>query len=454
MSMKPVAPVTKLAQERGPSRALSARDIAVRVIERVERDEAFAATVLDGELTSAIKIVASERALATELVYGVLRSKEALTKELSKFVSKPLRTANPTVRAALFIGAYQLLVLDRIPSFAAVSESVTIVREKLGPKPAAFVNAVLRKVSASGVRLDRAAIAKSSVPDWIVLKIRASLGDDEAAVDGLIGGGEAPDLSLVVYRAEDRQAQIERLAEAVPEGEFLAGHLSPHAITARFRGDVRTLPGFSEGKIAVQEEGSQVIALAASPPKGARILDACAGRGNKSLLLAARDATARVHAVDRYPAKLEELSRVAKHIGLGNIETFAIDWTIGNGGLEADYDVVLVDAPCSGTGTIRRRPELAGRKSRQALREVIELQKAIVLQASSLLRKGGRLVYSVCSILEEECEGVVRAFPDSLGPLPFSDQPFAQISGGKNSLRLLPHLHGTDGYFMAQFERI
>ncbi len=441
-----------VARERG---VLSARAIAVRVLERVERDDAFAASALDAELKSASRLDPAERALATELVYGVLRTRDALSSELGRFVEKPLRTANPTVRAALLIGAYQLLLLDRVPAFAAVSESVTIIRTKLGPKPAAFVNAVLRKISREGARLDRGEMVRRSIPAWLMTRLLASVGGDDAALGALIGAGAPPDLSLVVYRSEDRESWLARFREAMSDGDFRAGDHSPHAIHAAFRGDLRTLPGAGVGAWGVQEEGSQVIALAAAPEKGARVLDACAGRGNKSLLLGARDPSLRVDAVDLYPAKLSELQRAAERMEWAHLRTHAVDWSVGDGGLEPVYDVVLVDAPCSGTGTIRRRPDLAARKTEVSIDELCGLQRTILARAAALAHPGGRVLYSVCSVLPEEGEEVARAAEAwGLRPEPFAFEGTRKLAGQAPSLRLLPHLHETDGYFLAHFSKI
>jgi 16S rRNA (cytosine967-C5)-methyltransferase len=249
----------------------------------------------------------------------------------------------------------------------------------------------------------------------------------------------------------------------VPGAWIEPGRISPRAILVRGAGDPRRLPGFGAAWIG-QEEGAQVIALALGARPGDRVLDACAGRGNKTWLLArevgavgARGAGAGcwVDAADLYPAKLEQAASG------GARRTYAVDWSVGVGDVPEGYDRVLVDAPCSGVGTLRRRPEIALRREPQDVMRLGALELAIVRRAATRARDGGRLVFAVCSVLREEAEEVVERLtaadlnaPDRsmmLEPAPFDAEIARALSGGGTTLRLLPHVHGTDGYFAASF---
>jgi 16S rRNA (cytosine967-C5)-methyltransferase len=214
--------------------------------------------------------------------------------------------------------------------------------------------------------------------------------------------------------------------------------VSPHAIVARGAGRASALPGFREGAWSIQEEGSQAIALELEATRDDLVLDACAGRGNKTGLLA-RYARS-VDAADIHVPKLERLREELARLGLSPRETFAVDWSKGTGGARGPYDRVLVDAPCSGTGTLRRRPELGLRRIAADLPRLADLQRAILARTATLVKPGGRLVYAVCSVTREEAEDVVST-AESIG---------LRLEGTR---RLLPHEHGTDGYFIARLVR-
>jgi 16S rRNA (cytosine967-C5)-methyltransferase len=255
-----------------------------------------------------------------------------------------------------------------------------------------------------------------------------------------------PPIGIRVEHAEARDMWLERLRAAAPAATFELGEVSPHALRVHGAGDVRALPGFAEGAWSMQEEGSQLVALAVGARPGDRVLDACAGRGNKSAVLA--------RAVGR--DKLERLARELGRLGLAPRATFAVDWAVGAGDCDGLYDRVLVDAPCSGIGTARRRPELVMRRVHEDLAKLASLQKSILLGVSERVRPGGRLVYAVCSVLREEAEEVVDAVlaaAPSLELAPFDGGPARALAKDEPTLRLLPHVHATDGYFLASFRK-
>jgi 16S rRNA (cytosine967-C5)-methyltransferase len=412
------------------------------VLVRVRRDAAFAAAALDAELDRNVQLEARDRALATELVYGALRYLAFLEERIGRHATKGLESLDPRIRAILVIATYQILVLTRVPAFAAVNEAVSLARAAKGERVGGFVNAVLRKISSeprpSESELARAALA--SVDPSLRAAIVRSLGEDAALA--LVASTEAPPLGLRVEREESRDEWIAKLREARPDAQFEAGRVSPLAILARGAGRVTDLPGYAEGAWTPQEEGSQAIALALGAKEGDVVLDACAGRGNKTGLLARRAGA--VDAVDLHPKKLDRLTKDLARIGVAPRKTFAVDWSAGAGDVEGPYDRVLVDAPCSGTGTIRRRPEILLRRSAADLAELASLQRTILTRTAPLVRPGGTLLYAVCSILREEAEEVVAVAPE-LG---------MEIV---ESFRLLPNEAngtGTDGYFAAKLVRL
>jgi 16S rRNA (cytosine967-C5)-methyltransferase len=223
----------------------------------------------------------------------------------------------------------------------------------------------------------------------------------------------------------------------------------------RGEGDPRKREGYAEGAFTVQEEGAQAIGLALGARPGERVLDACAGRGQKtSLLVEQVGSTGSVWATDVYPKKLEALSTELERLRLNAPEARAVDWTVGVADVPADFDRVLVDAPCTGTGTLRRRPEIAARLQPEDPARLSALAESILRSAATRAKSGGRVVFAVCSVLEEECEALVSRVADVLEPAPFD---CAELHGlwpnaaAPCSFRVGPTRFETDGYFAASF---
>jgi 16S rRNA (cytosine967-C5)-methyltransferase len=297
-------------------------------------------------------------------------------------------------------------------------------------------------------------VAVSSAPPWLFDALAQALGDEGARA--YLGAAlEPPAIGLRLRHGAERDAWIARLSAAAPEASFEAGKVSPLAIRVFGAGAPQKLPGYAEGAWTAQEEGSQLVALALGAVAGETVLDACAGRGNKTAILAAAvgDGGA-VDAADLHASKLSRLGSELARMGLVVRATHAVDWAVGAGDVSGPYDRVLVDAPCSGSGTLGRRPDLYLRREAEDVSTLSRLQADIAARAASVLRPGGRMVYAVCSVLRQEAEDVVAALlarDPSLAPAPFDAGPARALAGEESQLRLLPHVHGTDGYFLASF---
>ncbi len=444
--------------------APTARDLAARVVARVIKEQAFAAAVLEAELERAVQLEPRDRALTTELVYGSLRVLPWLREEIARFATRGIDRLDERVQAHLVVAAYQLF-FTRVPAFAAVSQAVEAVRAERGEKMSGFANAVLRKVAtraaAAGESL-RATALVASTPAWLRAALERALGA-EGALAMLGTGVEAPGVTLRVERPEERAAWLAKLRSAAPDATFEAGKLSPMAITARGAGRPQSLPGWADGAWTVQEEGSQLAALAVGARAGEQVLDACAGRGNKTGVLARAvagrgegGASGAVDACDTSASKLDRLARELTRLGLRARSTYAVDWTVGPGDVTGEYDRVLVDAPCTGVGTLRHRPEIALRLEEADVAAKAAAQLAIAGRAADRVRRGGSLVYVVCSVLREEGEDVVEkllAGRTDLVAAPFDGEVVRGIFGEVSSFRLLPNVNGTDGYFVARVVR-
>lgn len=434
---------------------ISAREIAAHALGRVWQEAAFASAALDTELSRA-RVEPRDAALATELCYGVLRVEPALLSHLAK-VSDRFRAPAGLVRAHLLMGAYTICFLDRVPVFAAVSEAVEASRRVADARVGGFVNAVLRRLATDVEKNGRPSLADAVVetcPWWLKNALGRAIGKDSVRAY-LTEGAVPPPLGLCLADASQRELMIDRFIEATPAGSFTKGAASPRAVLVKGAGDLRRLPAYGLDFIT-QEEGAQVLALALGARAGERVLDACAGHGNKAWVLAHEvGAEGTADAADLHALKLRALER-SFGPAVQRPKTFVVDWQNGRGAVPADYDRVLVDAPCSGTGTLRRRPEIALRRTEEDVTRLAELQLAILRNAATCVKDGGRIVYAVCSVLREEAEAVVEAAIAAgaadgakLVPEPFDSPVIQALFGTTAAFRLLPHVHGTDGYFAA-----
>jgi 16S rRNA (cytosine967-C5)-methyltransferase len=324
---------------------------------------------------------------------------------------------------------------------------VSAEKAKLPPLPAAF---------------------RDATAPWLRRALERSIGDD--ATEALLTAGPyPPPLNLRVRGGGDdltarRDEWIAKLKAALPNASIEAGQFAPGAIRVRGAGDPHQLPGYTDGAWTIQEEGSQLVGHLVGVRSGERVLDACAGRGNKSTLLAealhARGpGDGSIDVADVRPEKLTRLGTEFTRLGLPTpAHTFGVDWSVGAGEVEHDaFDRVLVDAPCSGTGTIRRRPEIQTRRQGADLSALTDVQAKMLINAADVVKRGGRLFYAVCSVLRDEAEAVVALALDRRKDLelaPFDASVAPSLFGeGATQGRILTHLHGTDSYFVASFRR-
>jgi 16S rRNA (cytosine967-C5)-methyltransferase len=329
-----------------------------------------------------------------------------------------------------------------------VDVAVTQINVLRGPRMAGFANAILRKLVAALPQFDRADAARHNVPEWLRDRLTAVVGTEEA--ERLLGivrdenGGHPVTLRL----------RPSRPSAVLPE-DATAGRFSPLARRVVGKGDPRKLLGYTAGDFVIQEEGAQLIALAVNAQPGERLLDACAGRGQKTTLLVEQvGPSGGVCATDIHPKKLEALNEELARLGLSSVTTQAIDWSRGSGDLTEHFDGALVDAPCTGTGTLRRRPEILLRIEPDDAARLAELATSILRHVAERVRPGGRVVYAVCSVLPEEGERVVEAVADIFELVPFEVACVQEALGqGASMGRLLPGKHGTDGYFLANLRR-
>jgi 16S rRNA (cytosine967-C5)-methyltransferase len=430
-------------------RSHGARGVAVRVLNQVFKESEYVSACLNRELMQAPAMDARDRALATELCYGVVRTRTELERRLLEFAPRGIAGGDLTVLNILLVAAYQLLFLTRIPAFAAVNEAVAMIGELRGKQVAGFANALLRKlqVRPAGPNPTLSEAILASAPPWLMNGMTAAVGEDGAlALLGLSDDTHETTPTCVRFK---RHVALPKWVNGGEPGRLCKG-------VYRFRraGDVRKQPEYSAGHFVVQEEGACFAAHALGVLPHHRVLDACAGRGQKSTLFAEQLAgNGELWTTDVSASKLDALQREFVRLELPQPTIRVQDWRYDATDIPTNFDRILVDAPCTGTGTLRRRPEIARRLSAEDVERLAQLAESILRQAAKHLAHGGRLLFVVCSVLERECETLRLAVQDLLVPADFDAPEVIEITGAATTFRLAPATHDVDGFYLAMFTR-
>jgi len=421
-----------LAKEISPARLA-----AFRILIQVE-DGAFSSVLLAAEEP---RLQTVDRALCHELVLGVLRRQLLLDKIVEHFSKRRVESLDQAVRIALWLGLYQLRFLTRIPASAAVNESVSLVRAARLSSAAAFVNAVLRRATREPEYDPAAEISdpiekiavQTSQPAWLIERWARWMGLDQAESFAHANNLVPPTAFRVVAK---RGNQSEILSKLTAAGAALE---SSHVVDGAWRvsGATSLLRELSAaGEIYLQDEASQLVAQLLDAKQGELVLDLCAAPGGKTTMIADRTV---VVAADRSPTRMQTVVATTKLHQLESVRPVILDATEQLPFRPETFDRVLVDAPCSGTGTLRRNPEIRWRLTPTDITAFAEQQKRILRNAAEMVKPGGRLVYSTCSVEREENEEVIEEIPDR----------FRLV----NTVRTWPHREGSDGFFVAVFER-
>lgn len=421
------------------------RAVAFHVLRAVAERDAYVNLVLPAMLAEH-HIEGRDAAFATELVHGTVRRQGTYDAIIGQVASKGLGSIDPPVLDALRLGTHQLLNM-RVPAHAAVSTTVDVVRREIGHKPVHFANALLRKIGqkdldgwleivTAGLEGDEARSVRTSHPLWIVTALREALGGHAAQIDKLLAADNAPPRVTLVARPGLCSP------DALPG---TPGKLSPYARILDEGGDPGAIPQVRDGRAGVQDEGSQLVAITLADAQvdgtDTRWLDLCAGPGGKAALLGAlaKQRGARLVANEVLEHRAE-LVRQGVRL-LDNVEVTTADgrhgpWEPGT------FDRVLVDAPCTGLGALRRRPESRWRRSEADLDDLVPLQEALLNRALELVRPGGVVAYATCSPHLRETHGVVDA-----------------VTAGRDDVDVettqqwWPHIDGTDAMFCALLRR-
>ncbi|MEE8448201.1 MAG: 16S rRNA (cytosine(967)-C(5))-methyltransferase RsmB [Thermodesulfobacteriota bacterium] len=448
----------------GRTKRASARGLALALLNRISQGQAYA-NILMRSSFKLNRLSPHDRALVTELVYGTLRWQAKLDTIIALHSHRPLNKLSRDILNILRTGVYQLLWLDRIPAFAAVNEAVGLAREKVGQSGANFVNAVLRAVVKSRGRMEEPDPKTASLdelagyysqPAWLLENWRGQWGL-ERAIKLAVDFNQRPPLTARVNRLRSSRAKLLALLKKEVK-EAQPTRYSPDGLILQGV-ELDKLASYRHGLITIQDEASQLVTHLLDPQPGETILDSCAAPGTKSTHAAQLMGNqGRILALDISGAKLGLVNRECRRLGITNISCVRADTSRALPvGRRFRFDRILLDAPCSGTGVIRRHPE--GKWRQPDIKSLVGLQRKLLSNLVKYLKVKGTLVYSVCSTDRREGEMAVEEVLKRDQGLRFDPEvpAFARealaISDQPGSYRTYPSQGGMDGFYMAKIKR-
>ena len=420
----------------------AARQLALRALVRSENNDLVAPDFRD--------LDASVRPFAREIYSGTQRNRARLDWTLQPLLSKPIAKLDAPIRAALRLAAYEKLVLNT-PPHGFVGEYAGLMRDERKTSAVGFVNAIARRLPDNWRALPKDTAQSLAIefshPTWLVQRYLKSLGAEQTRQLLSANNSRAP----LCLRANTLKISRDELLNRLPNAR--AGALSPDAIILD-GGDPTQLPGWDAGDFFVQDEAAQLVAHYAAPIAGARVLDLAGAPGGKATGCAQLMRNqGKIVSVDIAPGRLKLVRENAARLGISILQTRADDVRDLSSHVEP-ADLVLLDAPCLGTGTLRRRPDAKWRKTPGALAELVELQRELLDAAAQLVKPGGALVYSTCSLEPEENSEQARAFTQRSGwPIEAAPDWTCELQTPEGWLQSWPHRQGTDGMFAAKWRR-
>lgn len=437
------------------------RRLAMKALVDIHRDKKYANIVLPQYMMQE-RLEDLDRRFFTELVYGVVRRKNYLDAVIIHFTKKPVKKLSPFVLEILRLGVYQLLYMDKVPSSAAVNESVKLAK-KVAPGTDRFVNAVLRNVDRQREDIGVDALATSEAerisyiynqPLWLVRLWIEQRGLEET-IDLCEWFNETP---LLTARVNTLRISRHDLLEELSQANWVVepSHMIPDAIIIKsHKGQLQEAKWVQEGLMTFMDEASMAVAYAVQPKHHMHILDTCAAPGGKTLHMATlMDNTGTIVATDIHEHKVELLQANAKRMKISNVQPQQGDATVKEEQWKESFDAVLVDAPCSGLGILQKKLDMRWRKEESQLQELPMLQQQILQNASSYVKVGGHLVYSTCTINTLENEGVVENFLRENPNFILEDvAPLLPFAAEGPMVTLLPHVYDMDGFFIARLRK-
>ena len=454
---------------------MSSRQVAFLALQQIHYRGAFADIVLDQLLRQEKDLKGADRALATELVYGCVRQRRSLDFLIDQFAKKPADQQPPKLRLILHLGFYQLHYLSHIPAAAAVHSTVELAKENGLGGLKGLVNGILRQYLRSQESQTPLPYPADSVqnlalrysyPDWIVANWIEQFGAEEA--EKLCQWmNQSPNLDL---RVNPLNSSLEEVKNALQEKRLetsLIPHLPQGLRVTHRKGEtapettltskIAAWPGFETGWWTIQDSSAQLVSYLVEPQPGETIIDACAAPGGKTTHLAElMENRGKIWACDKTPSRLKKVRENAQRLGIDIIETVAGD-SRSLTQFKGKGDRLLLDAPCSGLGTLHRHADARWRQTPESVQELSQLQRELLDQAITWLKPQGILVYATCTLHPAENEQQIESFlarhPDWQILPPAAESPLAAFATSSGWMKVLPHHHHMDGFFMVRLQR-
>ncbi len=437
------------------------RGFAVKILNRVDRTDAYLDKLLDIEIKNS-NLVGSDKALLFEIVHGVTRWEGRIDWILTGFYKGQFSKAIPNVKNALRVALYQILFLEKVPDYAAVNEAVEFVKKLQGQAAADLTNAILRNIirNKEGIRypnpdedVNAYLSAYYSHPSWLVKRWLNRFGRDETE-KLLVANNNKPSLTLRVNNLVTNPAELKSLLNSVDlkftEGKYLKEFIKMNSLT-----NITDWEYFTKGYFSVQDESTGFPIKLLNVMQGMRVLDLCAAPGGKTGYIADEMRnTGEIVALDKFESRLKILEKNLTRLKVSNVITKTID--AFDYVDEAGFDRVLIDAPCSGLGTLTKKPDLKWKRDLGDIRKIVNIQYELLKKGASLVKENGYVVYSTCTIEPEENYELIKKFlaenvnfsivkDSSLIPKTVIDE--------NGCVATLPHVHGIDGSFSAKLIR-
>ena len=437
------------------------RGLAVKILNRVERTDAYLDRLLDNEMRNS-ELQGQDKALLYEIVHGVVRWMGRLDWILNGFYKGTFSKAIPNLKNGLRVALYQILFLDRVPDYAAVNEAVDFVKKLQGQKPADLTNAVLRNIirSKNAIRYPSPEedllgylSANYSHPAWLVKRYIERFGKEETE-KLLFANNEKPYLTLRINSQRAKPEEFKELLDSV-HLKYSPGRYLPEFFKLQNLTNITAWEYFAKGYFNIQDESAGLACRLMAVREGMRVLDLCAAPGGKTAYIAAlMHSTGEIVALDRFESRLKLLMSNMKRLGITNVKTIETDALDFN---DEPFDRVLADVPCTGTGTLSKKPDIKWKKDLFDLRDILKTQKKLLAKAAQLVKLGGIVVYSTCSIEPEENFHIVKDFLEKNPNFKLEsaqDKFPAEILDENGCVQTFPHRHKMDGAFAAKLVRV
>lgn len=430
------------------------REKVAQILTDIEKDDTYLQLALKKELDT---LEAKDKGFANELIYGTIKWRLRLDYVLDQFSKTPVKKMKPFVRQLMRMSVYQILFLDKVPASAAINEAVKIMHKRKMSNLSGFVNGVLRNIDRNKSEITYPNLSVYySIPEWIITRWMKYYGEMEtkAICESLSQRARVCIRINTLKTTKDKvKALLPEEGITVLEEGFLPESLYIHAPSG-----IHHSPSFKAGLWTVQDESAMLVGHVLGPEKGDEILDVCSAPGGKTVHLAElMQNEGHIIGADIHEHKIELIEKNAKRLGASIVEGRLQDGMLINEDWKEKFDKILLDAPCSGLGIIKRKPDIRYAKDETAIRDINNIQRKLLKNAINYLKKDGILVYSTCTLTQEENQNMVE-YALSLGlqldAIPY-DMPACLKPYIKDNayIEILPHVTDTDGFFMVRFRK-